>query len=102
MERKSHYGTVTEALNKFREQGFTLDFNLKEDRIESGLDVFHAEDFDIVDLYRYEGNSDPADEAVVYAIESKDGKKGVLVTGYGTSAEGISAAILKKLAGHNH
>src|SRR4051812_30805113 len=102
MERKSHYGTVTEALENFRQQGFTLDFNLKEDRLISGLDAYHADDFDIVDLYRYEGNSDPADEAVVYAITSKDGKKGVLVTGYGTSAEGASAAILKKLSGHNH
>ena len=100
MERKSHYGTVTEALDKFRSQGYTLDFNLKEDRIVSGMDAFHVDEFEIVDVYRYEGNSDPGDEAAVYAVESKDGNKGVLVTGYGTSSEGVSAQILKKLGTH--
>jgi len=102
MERKLHYGTITEALNKFREQGYTLDFNLREDRIESGMTAYHIDDFEIMDVYRYEGDSDPGDEAAVYAIRSKDGQKGVLVTGYGVSAEGISAAISKKLSDHPH
>lgn len=97
MERKSHYGTVTEALKAFREQGFTHDFNLEFDHISCDAGKFHAEDFDIVDLYRYEGNSDPGDESVVYAIQSKSGAKGVLVTGYGTSSDEISPEILKKL-----
>lgn len=102
MERKSHYGTITEALNKFREQGYDLDFNLKKDRLISGMDAWHMDDFEIVDVYRYEGDSDPGDEAAVYAILSKDGKKGVLVTGYGISAEGVSVEILKKLGNHPH
>lgn len=55
-----------------------------------------AEAFDIVEVYRYEGNTDPSDEATVYAIESKTGLKGVLVTGYGVS-ENISSDILEKL-----
>jgi hypothetical protein len=97
MERKSHYGTVTEALAKFREQGYSLDFNLEKDRLISGMDAWHMDDFDIVDVYRYEGESDPGDSAAVYAIRSKDGHKGVLVTGYGISSEGISSDLLKKL-----
>jgi hypothetical protein len=102
MERKLHYGTVTEALEKFRGQGYNLDFNLKEDRLVSGMDAFHTDDFEIMDVYRYEGDSDPGDEAAVYAIRSKDGRKGVLVTGYGISSEGISADLLRKLSGDPH
>jgi hypothetical protein len=102
MERKSHYGTVTEALTKFRAQGYDLDFNLREDRLESGMDYFHMDEFEIMDVYRYEGDSDPGDEAAVYAIQSKDGRKGVLVTGYGVSSEGISADLLRKLSGDPH
>lgn len=101
MERKSHYGTVTEALEKFRSQGYDLDFNLREDRLISGMDAWHMDDFEIVDVYRYEGESDPGDQAAVYAIRSKDGHKGVLVTGYGISSEGISAELLKKLDAHS-
>jgi hypothetical protein len=65
------------------------------------MDAWHMNDFEIVDVYRYEGNSDPADEAAVYAIRSKDGHKGVLVTGYGISSEGISSDLLKKLNDHS-
>ncbi|WP_315817399.1 hypothetical protein [Paraflavitalea speifideaquila] len=45
-----------------------------------------------------EGNSDPADEAVVYAIESRQGEKGVLVDGFGPSSDTASEAMVEKLA----
>jgi hypothetical protein len=54
-----------------------------------------------VEVYRFEGNTDPADEAIVYGIESTSGMKGVLVTGYGISAEGMGAEMAKKLSLHN-
>ena len=98
MERKLHYGTVSEALEQFRKQGFTIDFNLEENCIACEKRKFRADDFEIVDVYRYEGNTDPADEAAVYAIQSKTGLKGVLVTGYGISSDSISADLLKKLS----
>jgi len=92
-----HYATVSEALNKLKEQGFTVDFTIEGNKLASGDETFNADDFDIVDVYRYEGNSDPGDEATVYAIQSKTGVKGTLVTGYGASAEDASPDILKKL-----
>lgn len=98
MERQTHYATVTEALEILRKQGFTLDFNLEENCIACELDKFSADDFEIMDVYRYEGDTDPADEATVYAVQSKTGLKGVLVTGYGVSGDSVSDAILKKLA----
>lgn len=97
MERSMHYGTVTEAIEAYRKQGFTKDFNLKENCLECGDTKHSAEDFHIVDVYRYEGASDPGDEAAVYAIEAKDGTKGILVTGYGANSEEVPPSILKKL-----
>jgi hypothetical protein len=97
-QRKAHYATVTEALEKLRAQGYTTDFNLKENYLEFAKGKFTPDEFEIKDVYRYEGNSDPGDEATVYAIESTSGVKGVLVTGYGISADSnLSAAILTKL-----
>jgi len=55
-------------------------------------------DFEIAEVYRFEGNSDPADEAAVYAIRSHEGQKGLLVTGFGISAEGIGPEMVEKLA----
>ena len=97
MEHSTHYGTVTEALAAFKQQGFTIDFNIEDNCLVCGEARFTADEFSIVDVYRYEGNSDPADEATVYAIESKTGIKGVLVTGYGMSSDSLSDAILRKL-----
>ena len=91
------YDTVSEAVNGLKKRGYELDFNLRENCIICHADKFDVNDFEIVELHRFEGNTDPSDEAIVYAIESVDGKKGVLVSGYGISAEGVSAEMAKKL-----
>ena len=89
-----HYGTVSEAVNQLRIRGFTIDFN---------TDVsakYNPDDFEIVEVHRYEGNSDPGDEAVVYALESKRGEKGILVSGFGASADTFATSVLRKVHFH--
>ena len=83
-----------------KERGYTKDFNLRENCIICDEEKYHPEDFEIVEVYRYEGDSDPADEAVVYAIESKKGDRGVLVSGYGISADEMTSELAKKLSLH--
>jgi hypothetical protein len=92
-----NYDTVTEAVNGLKNRGYTLDYNLAENCLICHGDRYNIDDFEIVEVYRFEGNTDPSDEAVVYGIESNKGKKGVLVTGYGISAEGMGAEMAKKL-----
>src|SRR5438034_100273 len=91
------YDTVSEALNGLKQRGYSIDFNLEENQIVCNEGKFNPEDFEIVEVHRFEGDSDPADEAVVYGIESKNGLKGVLVSGYGISADVMSAEMAKKL-----
>lgn len=94
-----NYETVSEAVNELKKRGFTLDFNLQENCLVCNAGKFEVNDFEIVEVYRFEGNTDPSDEAVVYAIQSMDKiKQGVLVSGYGISAEGISAEMAQKLS----
>ena len=98
MKQKFHYATISEAIEQLRKQGFTLDFNLKENSLKVDKLEYSADEFEIVDLYRYEGPSDPADEATVYALASPSGVKGILVTGYGaTSPDEAADETLKKL-----
>lgn len=96
------YDTVTAAVNGLKQRGYTMDFNLSENCLVCHEDKFNVGDFEITEVYRFEGNTDPADEAVVYAIESNKGHKGVLVSGYGPSAEGMSSEMAKKLQIHKH
>jgi len=77
MERQMyHYATVSKALEELNQKGFSTDFNLDESRI-----INNPDDFEIVHIYRYEGESDPGDEATVYGIRSKQGEQGVFVAG---------------------
>lgn len=92
-----NYDTLSAATTGLRERGYTLDFNLSENCLVCNTGKLEIEDFEIVEFHRFEGNTDPADEAVVYAIEGTGGEKGVLVSGYGISAEGMSAEMAKKL-----
>jgi hypothetical protein len=94
------YDTVTQAVNGLKERGYTLDFNLDENCIICNDEKFNPEEFEIIEVYRFEGDSDPADEAVVYAIASNSGLKGVLVNGFGPSADSMSAEMAKKLNMH--
>ena len=50
------------------------------------------------EFHRFEGNSDPGDEAIVYAIESRNGLKGVLVNAFGVYSEPLSDDMMKKLS----
>jgi hypothetical protein len=94
------YDTVVEAVKGLKQRGYTIDFNLEADRIscqQTPLSLTPA-DFEITEFYRFEGESDPADEAIVYAIESKEGQKGVLVNGFGISSEEVGVEMIEKLA----
>lgn len=88
-----HYATVSKALGDLNEKGFTTDFNLREDVI-----VKNPDDFQIVHIYRYEGQSDPGDEATVYGIQSKTGEKGVFVASDLSFDENGAARALHELS----
>lgn len=92
--------TLSEITNLLKEKGYTIDFNLKGNYLECGgnlLKMFPGE-FIIDKHYRFEGPSDPGDEAIVYAISSpKYNLKGVLVNGYGISSDGITDEMIKAL-----
>lgn len=96
------YDTLSQAINGLKERGFTIDFNLEENCLVCHAGRLNIEDFEIVEVYRFEGDSNPDDMSVVYGIQSTTGLKGVLVSGYGISAEGIGAEMAKKLHIHRN
>jgi hypothetical protein len=94
-----NYDTVTEAMADLKARGFELDFNLKETQLECTQlgRKLAPEEFEITEFYRFEGNTDPGDEMVVFAIQSKDGHKGVLVNAFGAYSNTVSNELIKKL-----
>ena len=94
------YDTVTAALAGLKKKGYTLDFNIAFDKIQCAQNgvCLNPHEFEIVDFFRFEGETDPSDQAIVYAIESKDQQlKGVLVNAYGVYSDPVSNEMLRKL-----
>lgn len=92
--------TVTEVLQFLESKGYTLDFKFKENYLicESNHCILNPDEFEIVKIFRFEGMTNPADEEIVYAIESKlRNVKGVIVNAFGPDADPLSAEMIEKL-----
>lgn len=81
---------MLDAVNLLESEGFDADFVLRGPALRcnacgNGHEVAGAE---VVRVYRFEGPSDPDEEAVVYALRCPVcGKGGTLVSGFGPSAD---------------
>jgi hypothetical protein len=99
------YGTLSQAINKLKlEEGYEHDFNLLDEEIElkSKDKTFGVEEFEVDKVLRFEGMSNPDDNAILYAITTSDHHKGILVDGYGVSSGQVSKKMLDKLDLKDH
>lgn len=105
MSRKS-YDTVSEAMTDLKNLGYNIDFSILTEKecliCHRTNATLSPEDFEIDHIYRFEGDSDPGDEMIVYAISSTNNDlKGIVVNAYGIYADNASSAIVKKLNRHS-
>jgi len=101
---KESYGTVSETINGLKQDGYSMDFNMRNECIvcDATNTTLSPDDFEIDKVYRFEGESNPDDEAVVYAISSPTfGLKGTLVNAYGIYADEASSQLVQKLKEHH-
>ena len=92
------YDNVVEAINDLRLRGFDLDLNVEFDNCIKNGDCLHPDDFEIVETHRFEGNSDPDDEDIVYAMSSiTSDKKGIFTGAFGTYANTDAFKLIKNI-----
>lgn len=99
------YATVTEAVNDLVRRGYSEDFNLSKSHSSlhcKRLDLLiAANEFVVDEVYRFDGQTDPGDEMIVYAISSEHKEiKGILTEAYGTYADNLDDELLHKLRVH--
>ncbi|WP_291857000.1 phosphoribosylpyrophosphate synthetase [Marinilabilia sp.] len=90
--------TLSEAINALIKKGFTENFRATEEYIEAlnSKKRFEPADLKILETYRFEGPTDPADEMICFAIEANDGIKGTLVMSY-SSEHSQSIETIRKI-----
>jgi hemerythrin-like domain-containing protein len=98
----NNYTTVTEALNDLFDRGYQIDFSIPKDEdciyCHKSARRLSADEFVIDEVHRFEGDTDPGDEMIVYAISSIKGDlKGTLVNAYGIYADYNQSKIVEKL-----
>ena len=98
-----NYDTVVGALEGLKARGYTLDFNIAFDSIICRQNdiCLNPNEFEITEVYRFEGQTNPDDEDVVYGVSSLDGNiKGSITSAYGMYADGLSTEMIRKLGRH--
>jgi len=80
--------TLSQVMKRLPELGYGEELKIKREKgaILTGDEekIYQPEDLKVVKVYRFEGESDPADMAVIYALQTNDDKKGYLLDAYGT------------------
>ncbi|GAC1383122.1 MAG: hypothetical protein NVSMB45_10120 [Ginsengibacter sp.] len=77
--------TVSMVLEKLRLKKRDNEFRMTPEGFSTGNGKFYnPEDLKIIRTYRFEGESDPSDNSIIYLIEANDG-----LTGYSMDAYGV-------------
>jgi hypothetical protein len=94
------YASLSVAIADLKSKGFTHDFNLVAEGIQSKAlkKQWKAGELEVVKHYRFEGMTDPGDNTILYLIETRDGSKGLLVDVYGADSGEVSPEMIQKLS----
>lgn len=94
--------SLSQVSNELRKQGYKTEFNFKDGKlIPLGKDhSYTASDVAIRREFRFEGETNPADESILYALECKDGEKGIISNGYGAYANQKLEQFLQNTKGY--
>lgn len=103
--KQNTYDTVTEAMIELKKLGYTLNFSELNYSLrmvtQLATIVLTPDDYKIDQFYRFEGNADPADAMILYAISSRNSPlKGLVVNGYGMYEDKITSDIVNQLNAH--
>ena len=84
VDQKIPMTTLSSVLEKLRIKKHDNEFRMTEKGFTPGNDKYYnPEDLKIIRTYRFEGDSDPSDAAIIYLIEANDGLIGYSMDAYG-------------------
>ncbi len=90
MSQPKPMSTLSQVMAKLaKEKGIQREFRMSEEgkmRFQDTDHDYQPQDLKIVKNYRFEGASDPDDNAVLYVILDQFGNKGILIDSYGADS----------------
>jgi len=83
---KEHMTTMTSVMEMLRIKRQDNEFTMCEEGFKFGAKCYQPEDLTIIKTYRFEGESDPSDSAIIYLIQATDGLVGYSIDTYGAQS----------------
>lgn len=98
-DRLTEMSEMDKCLRKLEAQGYLDQYKVEKGRLHdlSNNKKYRSKDVKALNFYRFEGNSNPDDMSILYAIETIDGRRGVLIDAYGTYADEDLGKFMKEV-----
>src|SRR5665213_1232793 len=81
---KTHMTTLSAVLEKRRQKKINNEFTISPEGFTAGKNKYYQpEELKIIRTYRFEGESNPGDNSVIYIIEANDSLIGYTIDAYG-------------------
>ncbi|HSF54215.1 MAG TPA: hypothetical protein VLA71_10700 [Algoriphagus sp.] len=89
MSTSNSMTTYSQVLDQLPAKGYGKELNISRAgaKFDEGSEILQPEQLKIVKTYRFEGESDPSDMAVIYLLHSDSGEKGFILNAYGTYSD---------------
>jgi hypothetical protein len=98
MTRPDEMETLQSALARLRSAGFSESLRATPEGFASGDRVWAPEDLVVEEIVRFEGTSNPEDEAVLLALASRDRDlRGTFVSTFGPGTDPVAAELMRNL-----
>ena len=101
MQDKEEERSLMKVEEKLKKDGYAADFRVSEGRLhtisEERSKSYAPNEVVIVDFYRFEGESDPDDMSILYALETADGVRGTISSAYGVYGDSDALDFLKQV-----
>lgn len=81
--------SLTRVMKKLQEVGYNSNFGIENNEL---IDYDSKKTYGVSDLqldyeFRTEGETNPDDESILFALQAKDGNKGIVVASYGPGSD---------------
>ncbi len=81
--------TLSQVMKTLSERGIHREFRMNENcemKFENSDTVYQPSDLTILKTYRFEGDSNPDDNAVLYVVKDNAGNRGMIIDSYGADS----------------
>ncbi len=81
--------TLSQVMNTLAQRGIHREFRMNENgdmKLDNSEQNYNPSDLTILKTYRFEGDSNPDDSAVLYVLKDDAGNRGMIIDSYGADS----------------